>query len=329
MSGTAVEAEDDRNTGRYYGDRKATFRKQLEDCLDTYTKVLVVRADNVGSNQMHQIRRALRGKAVLIMGKNTLVRFIISARARTTGNPKLNALSTLCRYNVGLVFTNENLKGVRDILLANRVEAPARVGGIAPCDVIVPAGPTGLEPTMTSFFQALSVPTKINKGSIEILSDVHLIKVGDKCGPSEVALLGKLSIMPFSYGLSVSHIWDNGSVYDPSALDITEDDVRATMQEAISTIAAFSLATGYLTAPAVPHLIANAFKDLVAVSLATEFSFPQAEKVKEALKNPSRFAAAPAAAAPAAGKGGAAPAAKAKEPEPEEEDEEMGFSLFD
>jgi len=325
MSGTAVEAE-----GRNYGDRKNAFRKQLEDTLDTYTKVLVVRADNVGSNQMHQIRRALRGKAVVIMGKNTLVRYIITSRAKATGNPKLNALATLCRYNVGLVFTNDNLKSVRDLLLANRVEAPARVGAIAPCDVVVPAGPTGLEPTMTSFFQALSVPTKINKGSIEILSDVSLIKTGDKCGASEVALLAKLNIQPFSYGLSVTHIWDNGSVYAPTALDISEDDIRHAVAEAIGNIAAFSLQTGFITAAAVPHLVVNGFKNLVAVAVATEYNFPQAEKVKEAIKNPAKFAvaAAPAAAAPAAGKG-AAPAAKAKEPEPEEEDEEMGFSLFD
>jgi len=325
MSGTAVE-----ENGRHYGDRKVAFRKQLEDLIDTYSKVLVVRADNVGSNQMHQIRRALRGKATVIMGKNTLVRYIITARAKSSGNTKLNALAALCRYNVGLVFTNDNLKSVRDTLLANRVEAPARVGAIAPCDVIVPAGPTGLEPTMTSFFQALSVPTKINKGSIEILSDVNLIKTGDKCGASEVALLQKLAINPFSYGLSVSHIWDNGSVYAPSALDITEEDVRETIQEAITAIAAFSLQTGFLTAPAVPHLVASAFKNCVAVSIGTEYSFPQAEKVKEALKNPARFAVAAAPAAAAAAPAAAASKAAAKEKEPEEEEgEDMGFSLFD
>jgi large subunit ribosomal protein LP0 len=235
----------------------------------------------------------------------------------------------LCKTNVGLVFTNENLKLVRDLLLDNRVEAPARSGALAPCDVVVPAGPTGLEPTMTSFFQALSVPTKINKGSIEILSDVELIKKGDKCGPSEVALLSKLNIRPFSYGLSVETIWDNGSIYSPSALDISENDVIEVVQHALQQVAAFSLQTGYLTSPAVPHLLVNGFKNLLSVAVATEYSFPQAEKIKEAIKNPQAFAAAaPAAAAPAAAgaKGGKA---KEPEPEPEEEDNDMGFSLFD
>jgi len=324
MSGTAVEAD----SGRSYGERKDNFKNQLDQLMDDYTKVLIVQADNVGSNQMHQIRRALRGKAVVLMGKNTLVRFIILSKARNSGNTKLNSLAALCKTNVGLVFTNENLKTVRDLLLANRVEAPARTGALAPCDVVVPAGPTGLEPTMTSFFQALSVPTKINKGSIEILSDVELIKKGDKCGASEVALLAKLNIRPFSYGLSLTHIWDNGSVYSPSALDIAQEDVIECVQHCITQIAAFSLQTGFLTTPAVPHLLANAFKNLLSVSIATEYSFPQAEKIKEAIKNPAKFAAAaPAAAAPAAAaKGGKA---KEPEPEPEAEEEDMGFSLFD
>jgi len=323
MSGAAVEAE----SGRVYTDRKNNIKTTLDGLLEEYNKVLIVQDDNVGSNQMHQIRRALRGKAVVLMGKNTLVRFIITARARNSGNTKLNSLAGLCKTNVGLVFTNENLKTVRDLLLDNRVEAPARTGALAPCDVVVPAGPTGLEPTMTSFFQALSVPTKINKGSIEILSDVELIKKGDKCGASEVALLSKLNIRPFSYGLSVEPIWDNGVIYSPSALDISEDDVVGVIQHCLASIAAFSLQTGYLTTPAVPHLLVNGFKNLAAVAIATEYSFPQAEKLKEAIKNPSAFAAAPAAAAPAAAaKGGKA---KEPEPEPEEEDADMGFSLFD
>ena len=49
-----------------------------------------------------------------------------------------------------------------------QVEAPARAGAIAPCDVKIPAQNTGLGPEKTSFFQALSIPTKIAKGTIEI-----------------------------------------------------------------------------------------------------------------------------------------------------------------
>jgi len=50
-----------------------------------------------------------------------------------------------------------------------KVEAPARAGAIAPVDVIIPAQNTGLGPEKTSFFQALAIPTKISRGTIEII----------------------------------------------------------------------------------------------------------------------------------------------------------------
>ncbi|GJW43669.1 60S acidic ribosomal protein P0 [Tanacetum coccineum] len=65
-----------------------------------------------------------------------------------------------------------------------KVGAPARVGLVAPVDVVVSPGNTGLDPSQTSFFQVLNIPTKINKGTVEIITPVELIKKGDKVGSS-------------------------------------------------------------------------------------------------------------------------------------------------
>lgn len=62
-------------------------------------------------------------------------------------------------------------------------------------------------PEKTSFFQALQIPTKISRGTIEILNEVHLIKFGEKVGASEAALLNMLNIQPFSYGLAVQQVY--------------------------------------------------------------------------------------------------------------------------
>merc|ERR1711979_102760 len=97
--------------------------------------------------------------------------------------------------------TNEDLKSIRDLVLENKVAAPARQGAISPVNVIVPAQNTGQGPEKTSFFQALSIQTKIARGTIEIVSDVPLLKEGDKVGMSEATLLNMLKIFPFSYGL--------------------------------------------------------------------------------------------------------------------------------
>merc|ERR1712203_758038 len=173
-------------------------------------------------------------------------------------------------------------------------------------------------------FQALSIPTKIARGTIEIISDVPLIQVGDKVGMSEATLLNMLNISPFSYGLVVENVYDNGSIFSPKVLDITDDDLKATFMAGVANVAAVSLQIGYPTMASAPHSMVNGLKNLMAIAAETEITFPAAEKLKAYLAVPSAFAAAAPAAAAAA-----APAAAAKVEEPEEEsDDDMGLDLF-
>merc|ERR1719471_1522639 len=158
------------------------------------------------------------------VGKNTMMRKAI--RGHLSQNPKLEYLLPHIVGNVGFVFTKEELVDIRDLLLANKVKAPAKAGALAPLNVVVPAQNTGMGPEKTSFFQALSIPTKITKGTIEIVNDVDLIKAGDKVGMSEATLLNMLKISPFTYGLVIQKVYDSGSVFDPEILDITDDDLK-------------------------------------------------------------------------------------------------------
>jgi len=316
------------------GDRsswKANYFLKMVQLMDEYPKCFIVGADNVGSKQFQGIRSALRGDAVVLMGKNTMMRKAI--RGHVENNPALEKLLPHIKGNVGLVFTKNDLTEIRDKLLNNKVPAAAKAGAIAPVDVVLPAQNTGMGPEKTSFFQALAITTKITKGTIEILNDVHLIKEGDKVGASEATLLNMLKISPFTYGLGIRQVYDSGTVFSPEILDITDDDIRARFMQGVTNIASVSLAIGYPTVASAPHSIANGFKNLLAIAAATEISFKEAEEMKEILADPSKLAAltAAAAAAPAAA-GGAAVEKKeeAKKEESEEEsDDDMGFGLFD
>uniref|UniRef100_A0A8C2A442 Large ribosomal subunit protein uL10 n=1 Tax=Cyprinus carpio TaxID=7962 RepID=A0A8C2A442_CYPCA len=130
---------------------KSNYFLKIIQLLDDFPKCFIVGADNVGSKQMQTIRLSLRGKAVVLMGKNTMMRKAI--RGHLENNPSLERLLPHIRGNVGFVFTKEDLTEVRDLLLANKVPAAARAGAIAPCEVTVPAQNTGLGPEKTSFFQ--------------------------------------------------------------------------------------------------------------------------------------------------------------------------------
>jgi large subunit ribosomal protein LP0 len=310
-------------------ERKQQYFSKLIKLLDEYPCVLVVGADNVGSSHMQAIRKALRAKgAILLMGKNTMVRKAI--RGHMVNNTQLEQLLPLVYGNIGFVFAKGDLAEVKKVLASNRVEAPARAGAIAPCKVTVPAMNTGLEPTQTSFFQALNIPTKIARGQIEIVQDVALLEEGQKVGASEANLLAKLGIKPFTYGLALSQVYDNGSVYSHKVLDKTDEDLLNEFHRGVRNIAAVGLAIGYPTVASLPHSIARGYKNVLAVSLATEYTFPKAQKLKDYLANPNAFAAAaPAAKGGAPAKKEAAPAKEEKKEEKAESDEDMGFGLFD
>jgi len=298
---------------------KANYFTKIVQLLDEYPKCFLVEADNVGSKQMQQIRISLRGHAVVLMGKNTMMRKAI--RGHMANNPKLELLLPHIKGNVGFVFTKEDLVDIRDMLLANKVKAPARAGAIAPLDVQVPAQNTGLGPEKTSFFQALNIPTKITKGTIEIIHDVHLIKTGDKVGMSESTLLNMLKISPFTYGLIVVKVYDSGSIFDPNILDITDDDLKLHILAGIRNIAAISLKIGYPTTASVPHSIINGLKNCLALAAVTDITFKEAETMKEYLADPSKFATA-AVAAPVAAE---APKEEAKPESEAESDSDPGM----
>jgi large subunit ribosomal protein LP0 len=307
---------------------KANYFTRIINLFEEYPKCLLVGVDNVGSKQMQEIRLAMRGHGEILMGKNTMIRKAI--RGHIQKNPALEKLLPYIVGNVGFVFTKEDLGEIRKKLLENKRGAPAKAGAIAPCDVKLPPQNTGMGPEKTSFFQALQIPTKISRGTIEILNEVHIIKVNEKVGASEAALLNMLNIQPFSYGLVVQQVYDEGAIYSPEVLDITTDELQKRFQQGVANLAAISLEIGYPTKASVPHSVANALKNLLAIAAETDVTFKEAEKLKEYLKDPSKFASA-AASAPAAS--GGAPAAKEEvkkeEPAEESEDSDIGMGLFD
>ena len=201
------------------------------------------------------------------------------------------------------------------MILAEKVAAPARAGAIAPGDVYVPAGNTGMEPGKTSFFQALGVPTKIARGTIEITTDLKLVEAGTKVGASEATLLNMLNISPFTYGMSISQVYDNGQTFPPSVLDIKEEQLLTALSSAIATITTISLAANYPTLPSIIHSLVNGYKQVLAVAVETDYSWEGIDELKDRIANPDAYAS-------SAPTGGAAAPEDTKADEPEAKKEE-------
>jgi len=311
--------------------RKGELWGQLQEACATYEKALFVNTDNVTSKQICLMRKAMRAiDALMICGKNTMMKAAINAlnkepeegdedyearKASWEAKPHLDKIISQLRGNTSIIFTNGDLLDVQAILDSQVREAPAKIGSLAPKDVIIKAGPTGLDPKETAFFQKLSIATKIMKAKIEIINDVKIIAEGEKITPSQSGLLDKLKMRPFEYKMTIKKVMMDDNLFDPAVLNIKSEDVLATFSKGVANITALSLGSGYVTAAAAPHLVMHAFKNLAAVSFASDFSFAQAEALKNAA------AAGPATAAPtAAAAKEDTPAAAEAEEEEEEED---------
>jgi len=265
--------------------KKEAYDAKLCSLLESYDKAFLVHADHVGSKQFQGIRAALRPESVILMGKNTMMKRCLRNYIEKTGNDKWACLLEVLVGNVGVVFTKADLKQLQEKIGEYRVGAPAKAGVIAPVSVTIPAGSTGMDPSQTSFFQTLNIATKINKGAIEILSDVIVVTTGDRVGPSQAVLLGKLGIRPFSYGLEIVQVIEDGTMYDPKVLTLTDDDLWSSFRIALRTVAAVSLECNYPTMASIPHSIVISYKNVLAIALATDYTFPLAEKAKLACAN--------------------------------------------
>lgn len=303
---------------------KHAYFAKVHELFRNNRRIFIANIDNVASTQMHQIRRDLRGKATILVSKNTMIKKALGEIIDE--NPKWKAILPLICGNIGLVFTNDELKPIKDIMIANKKASGAKVGLVAQSDIYIPAGNTGIDPNKTGFFQALGISTKVVKGAIEIASDVLIVKTGQKVGASEAALMNMLNLVPFSFGLTIVNVYDDGNIFSPKMLDITDDILIGHMMSAIRNVAACSLAINYPTIPAIPHLLFNAYKNILAVGMGSDYSFPEVEKIKSAAKsNAAMSCAASSKAADTTAsetKTASAPAAK------EESDEELGLDLF-
>jgi large subunit ribosomal protein LP0 len=279
------------------------------------------------------LRQKLRAiDAQMIMGKNTLMKAALKASVKKPEaddsdyeerkdewfeNDNIPKIMDQLVLNTNIIFTNGDLGEIKEILDSEARPSGAKAGMIAPSEVTIPAGPTGLDPKQTSFFQTLQIQTKIVKAQIEIVTEKQVIWVGDKIGATEAALLDKLKIYPFEYKMHVRKVLQNGTIFDAAVLEITPASILEKFKKAIGVQGSLGLGLGVPNKASAPHSLLNGFKNLVAVSAASGYEFPQAKAMLDAAKN------APAGGAPAAAAGKAA-APEKEEVKEEEETVDMG-----
>jgi len=313
--------------------KRAKKRRIVNRLYENFTKFkqcLVVKLENVTSNQVQQTRLALRKQKLgdMVCGKNTVVKKAIDIRLKApeegdqdydfrkqhyTKVPQIEKLLQCCKGKVGFIFSDASVSDLKPIIEGNKIPAPAKVGTFAPLEVVIPPGPTGLDPSQISFFHTLNISTKIQKGQIEIVKEFRVCEKGKKIGNSEAAILQKLNIKPFAFGMEILFVYDDGAILTPDIFNVDSEILLTKFRSAANNLAAISLAVGLPNSLSIGHMVRNGFKNVVAIALETDI------KIKQ-LANLGTAPAPVAGGAKTETKAAAAPKVEEKKEEPEEVD---------
>merc|ERR1712226_60365 len=225
-------------------ERKQNLVRRLCECFTNFNQIIMVQLDNVSTNQIHKARLALRdssNKGEMIIGKNTLIKKALKFKTETpepghqdyddhknwTQDTGLEVLKEYMKLNVGLIFSDESYMDLREKVEAEVVKQPARTGVTAPCDVVIPAGPTGIEVGKIDLFHKLNISCKTVRSAIEVVKPVKIITKGEKVGEGATQMCKLLQIVPFEYAIEFLAVYVDGVIFDQVILGMNLEDVVA------------------------------------------------------------------------------------------------------
>ena len=236
--------------------------EKIKELINKYSVIGILNMYKLPAKQLQEIRNSLKGTAVIKVSKKTILN-------KALNGSKASALEEKITGQPALLFTNENPFRLFRILKENRIPAGAKLGDIAPNDIVIPKGPTGIVPgPAISTLQKVGLKTTVDKGKIAVAMDKVVVKAGEKVNEDAVNALNLLKIEPMEIGLDLVSAWENDVIYGKDLLDVDIEDYVNNIKKSVTEMTNLSLNTGYLVESTAILAIQKAFTE--AKTLAIE-----------------------------------------------------------
>jgi large subunit ribosomal protein L10 len=191
-----------------------------------YKLIGLVDIYGIPAQQVQQIRRNLRGKAVIKVTRNTLIRHAFN---EIGGNVK--NLSKYISGHSAIIFTNDNPFKLFKQLEKTKTKMAAKAGEKAPEDIVIASGPTSFKPgPIVGELQQAGIPAAIEGGKVRIKETKTVVKKGGVISAKLAAILIKLDIKPMDVGVFLQAAFHDGSIYEPSVLAVDETVILGQIQ---------------------------------------------------------------------------------------------------
>ena len=262
---------------------------QLVDLFKSYDNVVVIEVSRLNDRQVQEMRKILRGKAIIRMSKKNLQLRAIEKFKDITKNANLEELANSIPGQAVLCFTNMDVFELKKIFNENEWMVPAKPNEITPVDIWVPAGDTGL-PTgqvISELNMTLRLPTRIQNDTIWIRDDTRTHKVGDLVDVKEAAVLKKLGIKPIESLIKMKYAWSDGELLKEDIIYMDVEKFKQDILSAFIPAQKLALEMGIVDTETYKPLVQKAFRE----GLALLFELPvfvedmQEEYVKKAIRD--------------------------------------------
>lgn len=271
--------------------KKVTVYTKMTDFVKKFNTVVVCDIKDMPANNIHKMRKQLRGiESEVLCGKSSVMDVALAKLDKKKLPSHFSEelvqefRNILPNRQLCLIFTNKDLGEITKITDQFKLEKQAKVGASSPIEVIIPAGPTGMDASQVEFFQQVRIQTKVVKNQLDIISDSKILSVGQKITLSEINLMNKFGIKPFKHKINIEYVLLKGKKYDAGILAINDESMKKAFEKGLQNIAAFGLASGVSNKASAPHSIANAFRNIMGLALGTQTEIKQIKGLLNAPK---------------------------------------------
>ena len=308
-------------------DNKVHVYNKTQEFFKKYKNIVIADVKDISTDKIQKIRHEIisLGETETLCGKTTVIQKAIhdmkdAAKGDLPKHLPEKALEDFVEAMPGIhllvIFTNKDIAEISNITAKYIIEKQAKPGQISPVEIIIPAGPTGMDSSQIDYFQALKIPTKVMRNQLEITTATKILTVGQKITLSEINLMKKFNIKPYKHQMKIKKLLLNGKLYGEEILKVTNDYMKTKLEQGIKNVLGFSLAAHIPTQASAPHVISNAFRNICALSLGTNVLIDATKNMKDAPKEAPKKEEKP--------KKEEAPKKEEKPPEEEEEDIDLG-----
>ncbi len=274
---------------------KVHVYEKTQEFFKKYKNIVIADVKDISTDKIQKIRHEIisLGQTETLCGKTTVIQKSLNEMVEASKGdlpkhlPK-KALDEFVEAMPGLhlllIFTNKDIAEISNITAKYVIEKQAKPGQLSPVEVIIPAGPTGMDSSQIDYFQALKIPTKVSRNQLEITTATKILHVGQKITLSEINLMKKFNIKPYRHQMKIKKLLLNGKCYGEEILKVTDDYMKTKLEQGIKNILGFSLASHVPTPASAPHIISNAFRNICALSLGTNVLIDATKGMKETPK---------------------------------------------